>query len=403
MDFYFKARDEKGSLVHGLIEARDREQLIKIIFQRGYHVVHVQPGTPVRSLFTAGRRSGTREMIVYFRQLAVMQRAGITMNRSLQVLIDQTAKPVWRETILAMKRDVEKGFSLAEAASFHKAIFPPLAISMIQAGEMGGILPDALEKLSEYLESSREIRARILKVVAYPLFILVLTLLVTMTVGAMILPTFADLYTSAQVVLPLPTRMLLAFTGMASRYGGVIAVIIAGVTAGLSLWFCTAAGRLWLHRMLLHTPLAGYLVSRIVSLQLAQIAAALLAAGVPLLVTLEVAEKVMVNVAVKSILKDAREQIEEGLTVSRALQRNRCFDATLIQMVAAGEESGSLPYMFDAAALYLKREMVWALDSVMAIVEPVLILLVALVVGSVVIATLLPVFDLVNMDPTHLM
>lgn len=403
MEYFIKARDEQGTLLRGVVEARDREELIRKVLQRGYHLVHIQTNSPFHSLALAARLSGKRELIIYCRQLAVMQRAGITINRSLQVLIDQAAKPAWKETLQVIKRDVEKGFSLAEAAAYHKAMFPPVVISMIQAGEMGGILPDALERSSEYLETSQEIRSRMLKAIAYPLFILVLTLLVMMLVGVLILPAFTDLYASAQAVLPLPTRIMLGLTGRATAHGALLAVGIMGIVIAAAAWAGTASGRRRLHGLLLQAPLVGRVVTRGASLQLAGMTAALLAAGVPLLAALEVVEKATGNIVIKDIFSEAREQIKEGLSVSQALQKSQCFDPMLIQMIAAGEESSSLNYMFDVAASYLKKEIFWTMDKAMAVVEPLLILLAALVVGAVVIATLLPVFDLVNLDPARLM
>ncbi|MDD2586380.1 MAG: type II secretion system F family protein [Syntrophomonadaceae bacterium] len=381
------------------MKAEDKSLVIDSLLRQDYYILSLEEeklSSREINLELNFRPVRTRDMIIATRQLATMIAAGLPLLNALIILGDQSDNPRLKQAIYKIRDDIEQGMTMWAAVARHPRIFSPIYINMLRAGETGGILEPVLEKLADYLEKEQEINSRIKAASIYPTIITIFAILMVFFITVFVMPTFVTMYQSSGAELPGPTRVLLAISFFIRQRWvflilGTIMLIIA-----FKLWSKTRQGRLVIDYLYLHLPVIGKTLSRLIVARFSRTLGTLLRSGIPVLQAMEIVEGTVGNKVIADAIKGARANISKGESITVPLKATGVFEPMVTNMIAVGEESGSLDEMLIRMADYFEKEVMYMVDSMMAVIEPVMIFMVALLVGGIVIATLLPVFDLVN-------
>ncbi|MDD2510223.1 MAG: type II secretion system F family protein [Syntrophomonas sp.] len=400
MEFAYKVRNTRGKVLRARQEAEDRDALLYSLLQQDYFVIslrEVHKSNPIinRDLFS--HKVSSKEILIFTRQFLAMVAAGFSILRAFKIMGEVARKQTLKKALLQIHNDIEQGQALWVALSQHPKIFSSIYVHMIKAGEMGGKLETVLDSLGQHLEREQDINARIKAASIYPLIITLLALLVLFFIVSFIMPAFVNVFESAGAEIPLPTQVLFKLGLFLAK--NWITLLLAFIAAFLlfKVWIQTSRGKCILDKVLLRLPLLGSVLSRIIVARFARIMATLLQAGIPILQALEVAAGVVGNVVVSQAIRRAGRGISEGESITYPLEATGIFDTMLTQMIAVGEESGSLDSMFARISDYYEQEVLYKVNILLVTIEPVMILFVALLVTGIVMATLLPVFDLMKM------
>jgi len=338
-----------------------------------------------------------REISQLLKQLAVMLDAGLSLERALEILLAQTSRPYLREALDDILNQLRGGMSLYHALAGHHQLFPTLALQMVKVGESGGVLTDMLYRASEYIEHQYEINRRILTALAYPSIVFVFAIAAVLGISFFIMPMFGELYQASGVSLPAVTVMVIYSAEFIRHYGCLILVLILAGSFILIRAMRHAPFALRVHQKLLFLPLLGNTVRGLAIMRITETLAVLLKVGVPALTALETAGKTAGNLYLQKVLEETCSGMRAGQSIARSLAKDGVFDEMYTRMIAAGEESGSLAEMLAALAAHLKKDLLHRLDSMIALLEPALIVIVAFLVGTTVIATLLPMYSLMDL------
>jgi type IV pilus assembly protein PilC len=386
-------------VLRGLQEAKDRDSLIHNLLRQGYYIISLQEvnrTSPVinRELFSL--KVSKKEVLMITRQFLAMLTAGFSIIKAFKVMGQKNRNRTLKKALLKIHDDIEQGQALWVALSQHPKVFSGIYINMIKAGEMGGTLETVLKNLSHHLEREQDINAKIKAASIYPLIITLMALLVIFFIISFIMPAFVNVFASAGAEIPLPTQLLLNLGLFLNKYWIALLLAIIAIALIHRIWIQTNPGKQFTDKFLLRLPLWGTFLSRIIAAHFARIMAILLQAGIPILQALEVAGGVVGNEVVIQAIRQAGREISEGKSISVPLEATAIFDTMFAQMIAIGEESGSLDSMFAQIADYYEQEVIYTINILLAAVEPVMIIFVAILVTGIVIATILPVFDLMK-------
>lgn len=399
LKYKYRVKDIRGKLLSGNLEADHKEIIITSLLDQGYFIVNLEEVKESREIMPgfSFKRVTTRELVVMTRQLATMLAAGLSIIRCLHILAEQTANQELKNVVQAIAEDIEGGTSLGEAVAKHPHIFSKIYMSMIRVGEIGGVLDLVLERLGDHLEREQEINVKIKSASIYPAIISILAVLVIFFIITFVMPTFVGIFEMAGVLLPLPTRVLLA-VGLTLQKNWIF--IFAGLLIliwGIRKWGQTSRGRFTYDLLIMHIPIIGRTMAQINVARFCRTMGTLIRSGIPVLQALEVTEDVIGNEVIARAISKARTSIKEGDTITAPLVETGIFEPMVTQMIAVGEETGALDEMLIRMSDYFEREIMYMVDAMMAIIEPLLIIIVAVLVGGVVVATLLPMFDMVNL------
>ena len=399
MEFTYKVRDSRGKVLRGLQEAKDRDSLIRNLLRQGYYIISLQEvnrTSPVinRELFSL--KVSKKEVLMITRQFLAMLTAGFSIIKAFKVMGQKNRNRTLKKALLKIHDDMEQGQALWVALSQHPKVFSSIYINMIKAGEMGGTLETVLKNLSHHLEREQDINAKIKAASIYPLIITLMALLVIFFIISFIMPAFVNVFASAGAEIPLPTQLLLNLGLFLNKHWIALLLAIIAIALIHRIWIQTNPGKQFTDKFLLRLPLWGTFLSRIIAAHFARIMAILLQAGIPILQALEVAGGVVGNEVVIQAIRQAGREISEGKSISVPLEATAIFDTMFAQMIAIGEESGSLDSMFAQIADYYEQEVIYTINILLAAVEPVMIIFVAILVTGIIIATILPVFDLMK-------
>jgi type IV pilus assembly protein PilC len=338
-----------------------------------------------------------KQMILFTRQLNTLLEAGLHLIRALEISARQVQHPGFKAALNSLAGRVASGASLAAAMSAWAEFFPPLYINLVHVGEVSGALSAVLSKTAAYLEREHELKMKVRSASLYPALMLILAGAAFGLILLFVLPVFADLFRDAGVALPGLTRLMLAASvALTHNWPFLLAALFLLAGAG-GLGLRTEKGRHYWHRCLVQAPLLGRINRELTSGRLTFVLALMVRAGIPLLQALAVAREVMENVCYQEALSAAEYRVLSGVPLSQALAESTLFDATLLAMLEVGEETGALDDMLQSMADYYDSEVKYRMDTVVSLIEPLFILLVGALIGTVVIATLLPMFSFMDL------
>ena len=399
--YHYKALDAHGELLDGQMEAASDADVIARLQEQGHMPVEAKLATG--SAFEGASWKQWRQrpfagaMLVQFtQQLATLLGAGQPLDRALGILLEAPEDARSRRVIADIRDTVRGGAPLSQALERQHGLFSRLYVNMVRAGEAGGSLHETLQRLADYLERSQELKGRVINAMIYPAILLVVVGGALLFLLGYVVPQFAQMYESLDVTLPWFTRAVLEI-GLRVRQGWIVFIVVPALAL---LWMerkrRDAAFRLAFDAWLLKRPVVGPLVARLETARLSRTLGTLLRNGVPLLAGLGIARNVLGNRALAGDVAEAAEAVKNGAGLSGALSRNGRFPRLALQMIQVGEESGTLESMLLRTADTFDVETARSIDRMLAALVPVITLLLASVVGVVIIAVLVPLYDLTN-------
>jgi len=335
-----------------------------------------------------------KDVVVFARQFATMIDAGLPLVQCLEILASQQDNPTFKKVLFEVKADVEGGSTFAEALSKHPRCFDELFVSLIEAGEIGGILDTILNRLAIFLEKSIKLRRQIKGALIYPSAIISVAAIVTVVILIFVIPTFQKMFEGFDAALPLPTQIVIALSTFVQNY---IALIIVGLIAagfGLRQLYRTENGRKVMDAMALKAPLVGPIIRKSAVARFTRTLGTMVSSGVPILEALTITAKTSGNRTIETAILQTRSSISEGKTIAEPLAESKAFPPMVVQMIAVGEATGSMDTMLQKIADFYEDEVDTAVKGLTALLEPALMLFLGITVGGLIVSMYLPIFKL---------
>jgi type IV pilus assembly protein PilC len=396
--YVFKALDPTGAKARGEVEADSKQAVSDQLKQRGLIVLDIADKRSSANVeIQLFKRVTPSELSIFSRQLSTMISSGMSILRALYVLEEQTDSKYLKETIVAVRKDVEAGLSLSDALARHPKVFNPLFVAMTEAGEMGGVLEGSLVRVADQLQKDAGLRKQIKSAMVYPVMVIVFAIGVMMALVAFLVPVFANVFKEFGGKLPAITQVSVAMSHLVLNdwwlmIGGTIAAVVAFVK-----WKKTTWGRKQWDRFRLRIPMKiGTIVQQIAVARWSRTLASLTAAGVPLLQALEITGRTGGNVVVEQSMEDVIASVKRGGTIAAPLAQQPIFPSIVTHMVGVGEETGALDEMLARVAEFYEEQVEASVKALTSILEPIMIMVIGAIVGFIVISMYLPLFDVYN-------
>jgi type IV pilus assembly protein PilC len=410
--YQYEVADRKGSVSRGTAEAAEQAELITRFREQGQIVLSLQPArsggggglgainagllvTNLRQSFkrlSSGVNLGT--VLLFTGQLAAMLGGGLHLVRILTALAAESPHKVFTKVLERVRDDITAGGTFADALAQHPHVFNTLYVSIVRAGELSGSLPVVLDTMTTYLEKTDAIRRKVKSAIAYPAVILVVAILIVIFMILKIVPIFQNVYETAGAVLPLPTRILIALSNALRNY---LLFMVLGLGVVVLLFYSiyrSPGGRKVFDRMKLNMPLFGSLIRKSIMARTCRTLSVLLNAGIPLIEAMETVSRVAGNAIIEEALTGATQRMRDGDTIADTLRQTGEFPSMVTQLVATGEESGTLPAMLGRAATYYEQQVDQSVATISSLIEPIMIVVMGGIAGGVILALYLPIFNL---------
>ncbi len=407
--FEYEIADPRGVLSRGRAEAEDQGTLIVRFREQGRLVLSLRPAGPTafegvgaKAIFAGIERAGRRlftgvnltTLLLFTGQLSAMLAGGLHLARILSSLAAETANKHLQKALTQVREAITAGSSFADALAQHPHIFDRLYVAVVRAGELSGSLPIVLDTLTVYLEKTANLRRKVIGAVTYPAVILFVAITIVFVMVVKLVPVFEDVYSRANAVLPAPTRLLIAISTVVRSYTLLVFLLLLAALLFLFMVVQTARGRRALDSAKLHFPMFGPLVRKAIMARTCRTLSVLLSAGIPLLEAMETTARTSGNRIIEVALLTAARRMQDGGTIAETLRQTGEFPSMVTQLVATGEESGTLPAMLGRAALYYEQQVDNAVNTLSSLIEPVMIVIMGAIAGSVIFALYLPIFTL---------
>lgn len=392
----YVAIDKSGKEIKGSKDAENKEVVIRDLKNQGMIVLEVtEQNVLTKDLnIDFGGKPTTRDMAVFCRQFASITRAGVTIIETLNLLSEQTENAKLQKAIQAVRADVEKGESFADSLAQHPKVFSELLIQMARAGEASGSLDVAMERMAVQFEKSAKTQALVKKAMIYPVVVALVAIAVVIVMLVFVIPRYMDMFEELGTELPWITMMVVRLSNFIQGFWYIIIPVIVAIVFALRTWAKTSSGKHILGRVQLKIPAIKNLVVKSASSQMSRTLSTLLAAGVPLVEAVDIVADTMTNVWFKEALKEAVSQIMIGVPLSQPLQTSGLFPPMVYHMIHIGEEVGSTEEMLNKLADYYEEEVEMAVQSLMAAMEPMIIIVLACVVGVLIGACMAPMVNM---------
>lgn len=405
--FQFVIKDAKGARSEGVLKAATLDEAIDKLTKEGATIISVKStgegafkgklslfDKVMLSIYKLRTGVGLKILVFFTRQLATMFSAGLTIEKSLTNLAKEERSKKFRKVLEKLSTDIKKGFSLSEAMEQHPGVFNPLYVSLVKAGEISGTLHTVLDELAEYLEKIEDTRRKVWSALAYPIFILCFLAIVVWGLFYFIIPMFAGVYESFNAELPGPTLLAIAISNFIRDNVFFAFMLVLSVMMAFFLFYLSDKGRYLVDKFILKFPVLGTLMNNSIMSKFSRTFSILMSSGVPIMDTLELVENVVQNAVVESAVRKARIMVREGYSVAGAFKKTGVFPPTLLQLIATGEETGDMDKLLAKAAQFFEKLVDSVIDRLTSLIEPILIIIMAVFVGSVIITIYLPIFKL---------
>ena len=398
--FQYKVRDREGRIVEGNLEGDSQSLVAEKLKQMGYVPISIttkDTGGLSRDLSFGGFGGvKLKDVAVFSRQFATMINSGLPLVRSLGILSEQTESKPLASAITQVRLDVERGASLSQALATHPKSFSNFYVAMVRAGETGGVLDAVLLELANTIERQLELRRKIKSAMTYPVAVLGLVLIIMTAMLVVVVPKFKSLFASVNSKLPLPTQVLVNASNFVRGNFIFLVAGIVGLVFGFKAWKKTPEGRSVMDRLKLRLPVMGRLVHKTAVARFARSLAVLLKSGVNILVALEITSETVDNTVVEKAMDEVQAAVQVGEPISVPMSKNKIFPSMVTQMVAVGEETGTVDDMLGKVADFFESEVSAAVEGLTAMLEPILMGFLGGAVGTMVVALYMPMFDIIT-------
>lgn len=392
----YVAIDKSGKETKGSRDADNKEQITRELKNQGLIVLDITEQNALTKdiSFDFGGKPTARDLAVFCRQFASITRAGVTIIQTLNMLAEQTENVKMQKALQAVRADVEKGESFADSLARHDNVFPELLVQMARAGEASGSLETAMERMAIQFEKSAKTQALIKKAMIYPIVVACVAVAVVIVMLVFVIPRYMDMFEELGTELPAITKAVVAMSTFIQNYWFIIVPVVAAVVFVIKTWAKTNSGKHVVGKLALKIPAIQNMIVKSASAQMARTLSTLLTAGVPLIEAVDIVADTMTNIWFKEALKDAVDQIMIGVPLSQPLQTCKLFPPMVYHMIRIGEEAGSTEEMLNKLADYYEEEVEMAVQSLMAAMEPMIIIVLACIVGVLIGAVMAPMVNL---------
>lgn len=396
--FFYKAKDKSGSLVTGEVEASIDTHAAKLIREKGLFVIVIKPlrENPLNLITKFRDRITNSDVANFTRQLATMVNAGLPISQALLILRSQE-KGSMQKVVAQLLTDVEGGEALSKALTRHPKVFSQTYIALVKAGEAGGVMDDILVRLADNLERGEEFKGKVKGALIYPAIIVVGMLIVGIILMIFVIPRLTTLYSEFNAKLPLPTQILIGVSNLIFKFWPIFLMLIFGGFYGFALYRKTPAGRKKVDELSFKVPIMGDLQRQVLLTELTRTLSLMVGAGVSILEGLMITANVVANSVISDALRDVAKMVEKGFPVAYAFAKHpEAFPFILSQMIAVGEETGKMDEVLKKLSHVFETESDQKVKALTSAIEPLIMVVLGIGVGFLVIAVILPIYNLTN-------
>ena len=394
--FVYSARPAAGGDIQsGEMQVNTKDEVLSYLHRQKLIPVSVRQKDAGINI-TFGTGVSTRDIVIFARQFATMINSGLPLVQSLDILAEQTENQSLRKVIQEVLYDVESGNTLADSLRKHPKIFSELFVNMVAAGEAGGILDTILLRLATFLEKNDALARKIKGAMIYPGVIVTVAVLAVVVLLIFVIPTFQGMFESAGIPLPLPTRMVIDLSAFFQAYWWAVGLGIMAAAFLLRQVYATSDGRLFFDRILLNLPILGDLQRKAAVARFTRTLGTLVSSGVSILEGLEITAKTAGNRVIHDAVMGSRASIAGGETIAGPLKESGVFPPMVVQMINVGEQTGGLDEMLSKIADFYDEEVDAAVEALLSAMEPIMIVFLGVVVGGMIVAMYLPIFDMIS-------
>jgi type IV pilus assembly protein PilC len=394
--FEYTARNPSGQIQKGQLDVASKDDVNAYLRKNRLILVSVREAPKAINISLGGQRVKTRDIVIFTRQFATMINAGLPLVQSLNILAQQTENKTLAAVTKAVVYDVESGNTLADAFSKHPKAFTDLYVNMVAAGEAGGILDTILLRLATFLEKNDALMRKVKGAMVYPGVIITVAGAAIAILLIFVIPTFESMFSSAGLELPLPTRVVIGMSSFLIGYWWAILLGIGGIIFAIRSYYSTPAGRLQIDGAMLKAPVLGDVLRKSAVSRFTRTLGTLVSSGVSILEGLEITAKTAGNRVIHDAVMESRQSIAGGETIAAPLEKSKVFPPMVISMIAVGEQTGGLDEMLSKIADFYDEEVDVAVSALLSLMEPAMIVILGVIVGGMVIAMYLPIFDMMN-------
>jgi type IV pilus assembly protein PilC len=393
--YKYSGRDLKGRK-SGVITAVSKRDAVLQLKQKGIRVLELNeiPETLWTKEITFGNPVKLQDFVIYLRQFATLLRAGVPVVEATAILAQQTESKALKKALLAIEQDLREGNPLSEAAAKHKKIFPSMFVNMVKAGEAGGNMDDTLDRLALHFEKQHFTKQKIVSALAYPITVGLLAIAVVIFLLVKVVPTFVEMFKDFGGELPAITKFVLSSSEFMQKYWWLVVLFFVACFIGIGVVRNNKTTKYYLDYFLLRIPIFGKLLQKAALARMTRTLSSLFASSVPILQALSIVENIVENEVIARVLRKSRESLEQGQSLTEPMRKHWVFPPLVSQMIAIGEESGSLDAMLSKVADFYEREVETSTDRLKSLIEPLMIVFLAGLVGTIVTSIMVPMFEI---------
>ena len=390
--FAYTARTLSGELKSATLDAASRDDVVVQLRRQKLIVVKIDEEQKKKG----GGKIKMKDIVIFTRQFSTMINSGLPLVQALDILSKQSESKALQEVTRQVVYDVESGHTVADALAKHPKAFSELYVNMVAAGEAGGILDTILMRLATFMEKNDALVGKVKSAMMYPGVIMSVAAIAIVVLLIFVIPVFETMFASVSMALPLPTRIVIGASKFLQAYWWAVGAGVWGFIFALRRYYATSSGKLMIDKLLLKVPVLGDLIRKSSVSRFTRTLGTLISSGVSILDGLEITAKTAGNRVIHDAIMESRASIAGGDTISAPLQRSQVFPAMVISMISVGEQTGGLDEMLSKIADFYDTEVDTAVSAVLSLLEPVMIVFLGVIVGGMVVAMYLPIFDMIN-------
>jgi type IV pilus assembly protein PilC len=394
--FTYTARALNGDLRTATIDAPSRDEVVAQLRRQRLNVVKIDEAAQAANKRKSSGKISMRDVVIFTRQFSTMINAGLPLVQALDILAKQSENKALKDVTRAVVFDVESGHTVADALRKHPKAFTDLYVNMVAAGEAGGILDTILMRLATFLEKNDALVRKVKGAMIYPGVIMSVAAIAIVVLLLFVIPVFEKMFESVGMPLPLPTRVVISMSRFLQSFWWLVIGGFMGAGWSLKKYYATSDGKLAIDRLMLKMPVLGDVLRKSAVSRFTRTLGTLIGSGVSILDGLEITAKTAGNRVIQDAIMESRASIAGGETISAPLQKSQVFPPMVISMIAVGEQTGGLDEMLSKIADFYDEEVDAAVSGLLSLMEPVMIVFLGVVVGGMVVAMYLPIFDMMN-------
>jgi len=395
--FSYAIKDKEGKVIKGHVEADSKEKAIEYLHAQDAVILSLKEEKAKKTKLPKRGRVKVDELVIFSRQLTTLIESGIPIVGALETLHEQVQNIYFKRVLNLVLKDLKEGSSFAGAISKYPNIFSELYVSMVEAAEASGNLPEILERLSVYLEKTSALRKKIISGLTYPAVVIFMAIAITSFLFFKVIPTFKGIFVMLGGRLPLPTQILIGFAELLRK--GILHIIVFFIIFlfAFKKYTSTPKGKKRYHKFILKVPILGEIIRKVSIAKFARTFATLVRSGVPIVVSLDIVGRTSGNKIIEEAVTKAKKSIQEGVPISHPLEESGIFPPMVVKMIGVGEKTGKLEEMLSKIAQFYEEQTEITIASLTSLIEPLIIAFLGIIVGGIVIALFLPIIQVTRL------